>query len=266
MSLWGVLTGLDVYDAASVPVVFTVSPEYAYVGDTVQITLTGNNLLDASVQISIPNAVIENVITTETSIVFSLSVPSSALIGAKVISVITNFGSTLALFAVTLSGLDSQATSRIYPIQTDGQIIQIKKQPQEKFVGVGLDFKYLFAKGENVSNAIITVGADYCIFLQGSGTKAYVALQGGSSGGTYPITVQAYGSKGSIVEGELLMVVIEVVGEARIPMTLPPSQFVLDAMGQLIPPTLNDGDQFVLQWSSSNGAFVMSQIVDGGGA
>ena len=107
----------------------------------------------------------------------------------------------------SISGtIDLEATSRVYTLQTNGQIFTLTKQPHEVLVGLGVDFRRFLAKGETLFSGTCVNGT----FLRVEGTTAFCAVSGGTSGATLRVTLTGQGDKGSVVEGELKVIVTEV--------------------------------------------------------
>jgi len=108
-------------------------------------------------------------------------------------------------------GLDSTAIFRVYTPATNGQVFTIGKQPRERLVGVGMNLRRFMARGETlITGGIISDIADVGKLLRIDATIVYAVIQGGANGQTARLTFTGTGNKGSIVEGELNVVIKEV--------------------------------------------------------
>jgi len=94
-------------------------------------------------------------------------------------------------------------------------LLPIQKQPSEVIVGVGINFKKRFARGETIIIESCQVMCDDPnLIITGVGaindTILVATIGGGIDGVTYKVTYRAAGSLGSLREGEISVVVAEV--------------------------------------------------------
>lgn len=107
--------------------------------------------------------------------------------------------------------VDATAVSRVYLKTTPDQLFTIAKQPSERKIGIGIDFRRYLASGETIrSGSIISSISGVAELLRVSGTVVYALLQGGADGQTARVTFTGIGSKGSVVEGDLNVIINEV--------------------------------------------------------
>lgn len=107
--------------------------------------------------------------------------------------------------------VDTSAVSRVYLKTTPDQLFTIAKQPSERKIGIGIDFRRYLASGETINSGAITSNiAGVAELLRVSGSVVYALLQGGADGQTARVTFTGIGSKGSVVEGDLNVIINEV--------------------------------------------------------
>ena len=116
----------------------------------------------------------------------------------------------IANIADVLAGIDRTAVSRVFTPDRVGIVFVMDKQPRERFVGVGINFKAFLATGESLTDGSVTsdvpgVGT----LLRVDGPTVYAIIQGGSAGQEARLTYTGLGNKGSICEGELKVSIIE---------------------------------------------------------
>lgn len=104
-----------------------------------------------------------------------------------------------------------QAITRTFKRTGFNQTFSIAKQPSEKYVGYGVDFSGFLANSEVVSGVVVSSPSETLIIsnVWYNNEAAYCSIAGGVNGEQTKITYKAFGSKGTVLENDMQVIVVD---------------------------------------------------------